>query len=197
MPKAPGLRPGAVPRRLPADETVVGREVAPARPSVPFSGDLFSFQGAILARRTKAFVQIGRRTRRAEDLEPCRRRVWPPGYRCPAPSCAVVRTAFAPEIKRTAPLRKRLERSWTHESPVQTVENARLERSSKDIAWPKATYVVTCVGFRPLWPSIHRWLRSQFASLCRMTPKYMDAEPICEEPNAEFHICVIESGQRR
>jgi hypothetical protein len=49
----------------------------------------------------------------------------------------------------------------------------------------------------PLWPSINRWLRSQFASLCRMSAKYKDAEPLWEEPNGEFHICVFEPGRRR
>ena len=59
VPKAPGLRPGAVPRRRPAEgDRRAGRAVAGARPSVPFAGDLFSCQGAIWARRTKAFVQI-------------------------------------------------------------------------------------------------------------------------------------------
>jgi hypothetical protein len=27
--------------------------------------------------------------------------------------------------------------------------------------------------------------------------KYKDAEPLCEEFNAEFHICVFESSPRR
>jgi hypothetical protein len=43
----------------------------------------------------------------------------------------------------------------------------------------------------------HRWLRSQFALLCRMSPKYKDAEPRWEEPNVEFQICVFEVGRRR
>jgi hypothetical protein len=60
VPKAPGLRPGAVPRRRPTEgDRCSGRAVARRRPSVPFAGDLFSCQGAIWTRRTKAFVQIG------------------------------------------------------------------------------------------------------------------------------------------
>jgi hypothetical protein len=93
----------------------------------------------------------------AQRVEPCLRRVWrPPGYRCPAPSYPVVRTAIVPEIKRAAPLRKRLERSRTCESPVQTVENAPLGRNPKGIAWPKAAHDVTRVANRPHRPSIHR-----------------------------------------
>jgi hypothetical protein len=47
----------------------------------------------------------------ANGIEPCLRRVWLlPGYRCPAPSCASCVLSVAPEIKRAAPLRKRLER---------------------------------------------------------------------------------------
>jgi hypothetical protein len=48
----------------------------------------------------------------------------------------------------------------------------------------------------PLSPSINRWLRSH-PSLCRMDRKYKDAEPLWEEPNVEFHICVFEAGRRR
>jgi hypothetical protein len=110
----------------------------------------------------------------------------------PRPFVCFVRFEFAPEIKRAAPLRKRLERSWTRESPVQTVENAPLGRSSKDPAWPKATHEVTRVDNRPLWSSLHRWLRSQFVLVCRMTTNLKDSEPICEEPSAEFHIYLIE-----
>ena len=52
--------------------------------------------------------------------------------------------------------RKRLERSWTRESPVQTVEDAPLERTPRDIGWPKAACDVTRVANRPHRPSIHR-----------------------------------------
>ena len=65
-------------------------------------------------------------------------------------SCVRVR----PGNQRAAPLRKRLERLWTRESPVHTVESAPLGRNSKDTAWPKAACDVTRVDNGLLWPSI-------------------------------------------
>jgi hypothetical protein len=122
-----GSRACAVPRRWPrGGRQLFGREATTRRPSDPIVGRFFSFQGAIWATRTTTFVQMracrtrrsaGNRNLSAADLEAARLPV-------PRPCCAVVCTAFAPEIKRAAPLRKRLERSWTRESPFQIVEHA-------------------------------------------------------------------------
>jgi hypothetical protein len=81
-------------------------------------------------------------------------------------------------------------------SPVHAVENASLGASSRDISCPKATCGVTRDANRPLWPWIHRWLRSHFASLYRMNAKYMDIGVMCEGPNTDCH-CLCERDKPR
>jgi hypothetical protein len=68
--EAPRLRPGAaLRRRHVAGDPSFGRDMTTTRPLVPFVGDLFSCQGAIWARRTKAFAQIiAAPARRRESL---------------------------------------------------------------------------------------------------------------------------------
>ena len=162
VPIAPGLRPGAVPRRRPADGDRLRPPHGKARGHRSHCWRSLQLSRCYLG-ATNQGIEVNRLVALAgaRGLEPRPRRVWGPlGYRCAAPSCAVVCAPFGPEFKRAAPLRKRLERSWTGNSPVQTVEDAPLGRRSKSMAWPKATCDVTHAANRPLWPSIHRWPRS-------------------------------------
>jgi hypothetical protein len=74
-----------------------------ARPAVLFSGDLFSCQGAISARRTSHLAKSGRRTRRARSRTPSSAGVEAAELAVPAPVSCVVFVGPDPEIKKAAP----------------------------------------------------------------------------------------------
>ena len=144
-------------------------------PMGPLVGDLFSCQGAISARRTRAFGQIGSSHSEAYGGRNSGRPVWSaPSYPIPAAAGGVVFVSLDPGIKKAAPLRKRLERSWTLESPVHSVEHASLSRRSEGMPWPMPASTATRDVMRAACPFIHRWSRLLFASLYRMVTKYME-----------------------
>jgi hypothetical protein len=78
------------PRRRHVDgDRSFGRDMTTTRPSLPFVGDLFSCQGAIWARRTKAFVQIVVTLARRRKIPFLRRGKRAARCQCSAPSRAL------------------------------------------------------------------------------------------------------------
>jgi len=117
VPKAPGLRPGAVPRRRPADGDRMRPRGGNARSSIPLLA--ISSVVKVLLRRDEPShsCKSARRTRRgAGSRTPSSAGLEAARLPMPRPfACCVVSPATGPEIKRAASLRKRLERSWTSE----------------------------------------------------------------------------------
>jgi hypothetical protein len=65
------------------------------------------------------------------------------------------------------------------------------------MSWSKATGDVTCDARRPPWPSIHRWLRLQFASLYRMNTEYMQVAGTREDPDCGLSLFVRVNESKR
>ena len=191
VPKAAALRPGAVPRRRPAEGTGKDRAVT-RRGGRSHCWRSLQFSRCYLDATNQGFVanQLvalggsgGRRTPSHVGLEAARLPVHP--------LLRVLLSLLRPARNQKSRSLARAARAvMDHESPGQTVEDASLGRSSKDMSWPKAAGEVTRVASGSSWSPIHRWLRSQCASLYRMSAKYMDVAGIWEYPNCGLSMFV-------
>jgi len=167
--EAPGLRPGTVPRRRPAEGIERGLAVATCRPSIPLLAIssvvkvLFGRDGpdplgksAHLTRRG-----AGSRTPSSAGLEAARLPV-------PRPSLCSRMGRRRREPKEPPPKRRLRRGRRTCERPVQTPIRASTERTSLLADWrttvAAAGSSMARNGMKACRPSVHRWFRSHVAS---------------------------------
>ena len=157
--KAPGLRPGAVPRRQTRGwGSISGREWHSTRPSIPLLA-ISSIVKELFGRdEPSLFAQMARRTRRgARESNPVFGGFGSRPATGASPLCrAVLVLCRSGNQKSRLHVEAALERSQTLEGPVHPFESASLERRSKHIACSTPACDVTRDVDRATCPSIHR-----------------------------------------